>query len=180
MSPVPKQWLEKIPGLQASAFKLPADDFTVQGTFGDNSKEAAAEAILIGHILRTAARELEQYDDHSSEIDEYSFKSFWAKLKEALKKGTEKAAIFLYDLAKEVKSSLKEIIVAAADAAVKTSKEKAKEKAVLIVTKVMDKIAAEMKLPEVNSNAEFTKLLIKGLEQVGRSLIEEGSEILKQ
>ncbi|KAL3242364.1 hypothetical protein MRX96_021281 [Rhipicephalus microplus] len=71
----------------ASAFKLPADDFTVQGTFGDNSKEAAAEAILIGHILRTAARELEQYDDHSSEVEEYSFEKLLGKAEGGTEEG---------------------------------------------------------------------------------------------
>ncbi|KAL1414418.1 hypothetical protein MTO96_030271 [Rhipicephalus appendiculatus] len=165
---------------EAPAYKLPEDHFTVEATFGEISREAAEDAILVGHILSFAASELEQDDAQDSEIDEYSFKSFWAKLKEAVRKGAEKAAVFLNDLGKEVKSSVKEIVKAAVDAAVETATEKAKEKAILIVTKMMDKLAANMDSSELKSNGDFTKLLSKGLEQIGRSLIEEGSEILRQ
>ncbi|XP_037508998.2 uncharacterized protein LOC119385673 [Rhipicephalus sanguineus] len=166
--------------ITAPAYKLPEDDFTVEAAFGVSSREAAEEAILVGHILRIAASELEKDDTEDNEVDEYSFRTFWAKLKEAVRKGAEKAAVFFYDLGKEVKSSVKEVVKAAADAAVEVAKEKAKEKAVLIVTKIMDKIASQADSSELQSNGDFIKHLSKALEQVGRSLIGQGSEILRQ
>ncbi|KAH6937419.1 hypothetical protein HPB50_000106 [Hyalomma asiaticum] len=165
---------------EASAYKLPENDYTLEAAFGDISNETAQEAILVGRILLLAASELEQEDAHDRETDEYSFRNFWAKLGKAVKRAAEKAVVFLYDIGKEVKSSVEEVVRAALAAAVDTAKEKAKEKAVLIVTKIMDKMAANMDSSDFENNAEFIKHLRKGLEQVGRLLIKEATQILSE
>ncbi|XP_065304447.1 uncharacterized protein [Dermacentor albipictus] len=164
----------------APAYKLPESEFTVEATFGNISSEAAEEAVLVGYILRIAASELVQDDAQDYEADEYSFRSFWAKLGKAVKKGAEKAAVFLYDLGKEVKTSVKEVVRAAADAALETAKEKASEKSVIIVTKILDEIVANTDSSDYKSNADFVKHLSKILDQVGKWFVEEGSQILRQ
>ncbi|KAH7965809.1 hypothetical protein HPB49_011248 [Dermacentor silvarum] len=165
---------------RAPAYKLPENEYTVEAIFGNSSREAAEEAVLVGFILRIAASELGQDDAQNGETDEYSFHSFWAKLGNAVKKASDTAVVFLYNLGKEVKYSVKEVVKAAANAALETAKEKASEKAVVIVTKILDDIMANTESLDYKSNAEFVNHLGRILDQVGQWFVEEGSEMLRQ
>ncbi|XP_050043256.2 uncharacterized protein [Dermacentor andersoni] len=52
----------------ASTYNLQLSDYSVETLIGSKSKEAGKEAILVGEILRHAARELAQNKAHYSEI----------------------------------------------------------------------------------------------------------------
>lgn len=52
----------------ASTYNLQLSDYSVETLIRSKSKEAGKEAILVGEILRHAARELAQNKAHYSEV----------------------------------------------------------------------------------------------------------------
>ncbi|KAH7962875.1 hypothetical protein HPB52_018461 [Rhipicephalus sanguineus] len=183
--------------ITAPAYKLPEDDFTVEAAFGVSSREAAEEAILVGHILRIAASELEKDDTEDNEVDEYSFRTFWAKLKEAtdadeyffrslweniigaIKKAAQAIWNFIKELAKDIKDATKEVGIAVLQSAGDTLREKATEKALAIVSKIFDNgSVTTYSSDKYHSNTDVVKDISARMDLVGKHLIEQGNAIL--
>ncbi|KAK8775746.1 hypothetical protein V5799_030905, partial [Amblyomma americanum] len=128
--------------LASSAYKLPEDDFKLAGLVAAESMSSAEEAILVGHILREAARDIEKSHAEADEVEEYSWRSFWLKVKQALITAAKKIKAFFTKVGKELYESLKEVAKSAAEAALEAAKNKALEKAIQIADKIIEKSVA--------------------------------------
>ncbi|XP_054932027.1 uncharacterized protein [Dermacentor andersoni] len=166
----------------ASTYNLQLSDYSVETLIGSKSKEAGKEAILVGEILRHAARELAQNKAHYSETDadEYFFRSLWGEIVAAIKNAARVIWDFLKELANNVKEAIKEVALAVVENAGDVLRKKATEKALEIVAKMFQNSAATYSTEKYHNKAHTVKEICARMDLVGRRLIEEGKKILAQ
>ncbi|XP_077512185.1 uncharacterized protein LOC144123179 [Amblyomma americanum] len=166
--------------LASSAYKLPEDDFKLAGLVAAESMSSAEEAILVGHILREAARDIEKSHAEADEVEEYSWRSFWLKVKQALITAAKKIKAFFTKVGKELYESLKEVAKSAAEAALEAAKNKALEKAIQIADKIIEKSVARYSLPGSENDSDFVRHFCERMDLIGKHLIDEGERRLSQ
>ncbi|XP_077512189.1 uncharacterized protein LOC144123184 [Amblyomma americanum] len=141
------------------------------------SQYSADEAVLVGHILRHVASELQHDVELDSETDEYFFRKLWNKTKAAFKKAGHEIKVAYKKAKPYIKPVLKEAGKSAAKAVFNVVKRKAQEKAVEYVTKLFTKAMAGYATEDTGSQIDVVKNICTLMDQEGERLIRLGQKL---
>lgn len=173
----------------------PKDSDSSKAVAKEDTKELGHEAVLLGQILCKCAEDLK--DEFSSlelledEVEEYFFRKFWNKTKQAFKnavKSLKDKNSFWGNLWYRIKSIIKKVakeVVAKIEAAVKkflTKKTDELEEflgknAEKVIDGLLNKTLGSYSLEGPESQEAFMMTLCDDIDQMGRTLIEKGTEL---
>ncbi|XP_077512775.1 uncharacterized protein LOC144123938 [Amblyomma americanum] len=140
------------------------------------SQIVADEAVLVGHILRNVAHELQQDAELESETEEYFIRKFWNKTKEAVKKACRKIKKAAKKVMPHIQNAAEDIGKSVANAVLPIIKEKAERKATELVTKFFAKHLDVYALQDSSSHTDVVRSLCTLLDEEGKRLIEHGEK----
>ncbi|XP_077512190.1 uncharacterized protein LOC144123186 [Amblyomma americanum] len=161
----------------ASAETSVEEEKTLEVVSGLQSKIAADEAVLVGHILRNVAHELQQDTELDSETDEYFFRNFWNKTKGAVKKACRKIKKAAKKIMPHIQNAAEDVVKSVSNAVLPIIKEKAEKKATELVTKFFAKHLDVYALQDSSSHTDVVRSLCTLLDEEGKRLIEQGEKL---
>lgn len=113
------------------------------------------EAFQVAVLLLEVAHDLEQDDELNSVTDEYFFRKFWEKTKNATKKYAKKLKEKLKKYGKKAKVIIKEAAKELAVDLAQVAKEKVTEKALEVVSNLIKEATAKYSLEDAESNRDI-------------------------
>lgn len=135
---------------------LPGVDFNVD----------SKEAVQVGQILRSVARDLYSEGQRDNETDEYFIKALWGKIVEAVRRAVRKTMNTVGEAVNEAAASINE--------ATREAAQRAKEQALKILEKLLGDNAARYEGDEFDNKADFVRVLCVRIDGVGKSLVDAG------
>ncbi|XP_077512191.1 uncharacterized protein LOC144123187 [Amblyomma americanum] len=161
----------------ASAETSVEEEKTLEVVSGIQSKIAADEAVLVGHILRNVAHELQQDTELDSETDEYFFRNFWNKTKGAVKKACRKIKKAAKKIMPHIQNAAEDVVKSVSNAVLPIIKEKVEKKATELVTKFFAKHLDVYALQDSSSHTDVVRSLCTLLDEEGKRIIEQGEKL---